>query len=103
MLLLVFFISMSYAQIPSETCCQTKQVGDQIYTLVGTNDTEAEELGCMDNCIYNSYSEDRNVLTKEMKVDMEVEKVEEEVLGLKNHRSSTTILPKGRLLTLMPP
>ena len=69
-MLLYFLLSLlrfnlESAQIQSETCCQTKQVGDQFYTLIGTNDTEAEELGCMDNCIYLSYSKDRVCFTSE--------------------------------------
>ena len=57
MLLLLLFLSLSQAQNPSETCCQTKQVGFQVYALVGTQDTQ--EYGCNDNCIYQSYSGER--------------------------------------------
>ena len=56
-MLLLLFLAVSEAQIPSESCCQTKKVGDQIYTFVGTQDTQ--KYGCNDNCIYLSYSGDR--------------------------------------------
>ena len=57
MMLLLLFLSLSHAQIPSDTCCQTKQVGFQVYALVGTQDTQ--EYGCNDNCVYQSYSGER--------------------------------------------
>ena len=57
-MLLLLLLSLSEAQTPpSGACCQTKQVGDLVYTLVGTDDTQ--EWGCKDNCIYLSYSGER--------------------------------------------
>merc|ERR1711915_151736 len=51
-MLLLLFLSLSEAQVPPESCCTYKQVGEVEYTLVGPNDTK--EWGCKDNCIYTS-------------------------------------------------